>query len=85
MASADHYSQELNAQFGRAVSRGMSHILINARELHASLGDFPGSNDRLVSCRLVMRNEMKAGDVIVVTEDNLAGMTVRYALPRAAH
>ncbi|MGA2998093.1 hypothetical protein [Bradyrhizobium sp.] len=85
MVSPDHYSQELNAQFGRAVSRGMSHILINARELHSSLGDFPDSDDKLVSCRLVMRNEMKAGDVMVVTRENLMGMTVRYLLPRAAH
>jgi len=85
MASSDHYSQELNAQFGRAVSRGMSHILINARELHSSLGDFPVATDQLVSCRLVMRNEMKAGDVIVVEEDHLLGMTVRYVLPRTAH
>ena len=81
----DHYSQELTAQFGRAAFRGMSHILINARELHSSLGDFPGSNDKLISCGLVMRNEMKAGDVMVVGEDHLAGMTVRYVLPRAAH
>jgi hypothetical protein len=81
----DHYSQELTAQFGRAASRGMSHILINARELHSSLGDFPGSNDKLISCGLVMRNEMKAGDVMVVEEDHSAGMTVRYVLPRAAH
>ena len=85
MVSLEHYSQELNAQFGRAASRGMPHILINARELHSSLGDFPGSNDRLVSCRLVMRNEMKAGDVVVVEEDHLVGMTVRYLLPRVAH
>ena len=85
MVSLEHYSQELNAQFGRAASRGMPHILINARELHSSLGDFPGSNDRLVSCRLVMRNEMKAGDVMVVEEDHLVGMTVRYLLPRVAH
>ncbi|MGA2057115.1 MAG: hypothetical protein ABSG88_17600 [Bradyrhizobium sp.] len=85
MASPDHYIEELNAQFGRAASRGMSHILINARELHSSLGDFPGSNDKLVSCRLVMRNEMKAGDVMVVAEDHMLGMTVRYVLPRAAH
>jgi hypothetical protein len=85
MISSEHYCQELNAQFGRAVSRGMSHILINARELHSSLGDFPSSDDKLVSCRLVMRNEMKAGDVTVVTQENLMGMTVRYLLPRAAH
>jgi hypothetical protein len=85
MVSSGHYSQELNAQLGRAASRGMSHILINARELHASLGDFPGSDDKLVSCRLAMRNEMKAGDVMVVTQEHLVGMTVRYLLPRAAH
>jgi hypothetical protein len=85
MLSPDHYIEELNAQFGRVASRGMSHVLINARELHSSLGDFPGSNDKLVSCRLVMRNEMKAGDVMVVAEDHMLGMTVRYVLPRAAH
>ena len=85
MISSEHYSQELNAQFGRAASRGMSHILINARELHSSLQDFPGSHDKLVSCRLAMRNEMKAGDVMVVTQEHLVGMTVRYLLPRAAH
>lgn len=85
MVSLDHYTQELNAQLGRAASRGMPHILINVRDLHSSLGDFPDSNDRLNSCRLVMRNEMKAGDVMIVAEDHLVGMTVRYVLPRAAH
>lgn len=85
MISPDHYSQELNAQFDRAASRGMSHLLVNARELHSSLGDFPGLDDKLISCRLVMRNAMKAGDVMVVTKDHLMGMTVRYLLPRAAH
>jgi hypothetical protein len=85
MISPDHYSQELNAQFERAVSRGMSHILVNARELHASLGDFPISDDKLISCRLVMRNEMKAGDVMVVTKEHLVGMSVRDLLPRAVH
>ena len=85
MASSDHYIEELNAQFGRAASRGMSHVLINTRELHSSLGDFPDANDKLVSCRVVMRNEMKAGDVLVVAEDHLVGMTVRYVIPRAVH
>ena len=85
MASSDHYGQELNAQLGRAATRGMSHIIINAHELHFSLGDFPAANDKLVSCRLAMRTEMKAGDVLLVAEDNGAGMTVRYLLPRTAH
>ena len=52
MVSSDHYSQELTAQLGRAASRGMNHILINARELHSSLGGFPGASEKAVSCRL---------------------------------
>jgi hypothetical protein len=60
-------------------------ILINARELHSSLGAFPSANDKMVSCRLAMRSEMKAGDVLLVAEDDAAAMTVRYALPRTAH
>jgi hypothetical protein len=32
-----------------------------------------------------MRSEMKAGDVLLVAEDDAAGMTVRYVLPRTAH
>ena len=85
MVSSDHYAQELKAQFGRAATRGMSHILINSRELHSSLGDFPSLNDKLISCRLAMQSEMKAGDVLLVAEDNVEGMTVRYVLPRTAH
>ena len=80
----DQYSAELSAQLGRAAKRGMKHILINARDLHASLGDFPSANDKMTSCRLAMRTEMNATDVIVVTGNNAASMTVRYVLPRAA-
>jgi hypothetical protein len=65
--------------------RGMKHILVNARELHSSLGDVPEANDKLVSCRVAMQREMKAGDVILVAEDSAVGMTVRYMLPRIAH
>ena len=67
------------------LGRPQPHILINARELHSSLGAFPSANDKMVSCRLAMRSEMKAGDVLLVAEDDAAGMTVRYALPRTAH
>jgi hypothetical protein len=85
MALSDHYSQELSAQLGRATTRGMTHILVDARELHSSLGDCVNPNDQMASCRLAMRTEMKAGDVLLVAEDNAAGMTVRYALPRIRH
>jgi hypothetical protein len=85
MVSADHYSHELSAQLERAATRGMTYILVNARELHSSLGDFVSSNDQIVLCRLAMRSEMQAGDVLLVTEESAAGMTVRYVLPRTAH
>jgi hypothetical protein len=85
MALSDHYSQELSAQLGRATTRGMTHILVDARELHSSLGDCVNPHDQMASCRLAMRTEMKAGDVLLVAEDNAAGMTVRYALPRIRH
>jgi hypothetical protein len=77
MASLDHCTQELSAQLGRAGARGISHILIDARELYSSLGD----NDKMVSCRLAMRTGMKPGDVLLVAE----AVTVRYVLSRKAH
>ncbi len=85
MASSDHYSQELSAQLRRATTQGMSHILINARELHSSLANLSSANDKMVSCRLAMRIEMKDGDVLLVSDNGAAGMTVRYVLPRIAH
>ena len=86
MVPQDHYRHELSAQLERAATRGMTQLLVNARELHSSLGDFVSSNDRIVLCRLVMRSEMKAGDALVlVAEDSAAGMTVRYVLPRTGH
>jgi len=82
MALSDHYSQELSEQLGRAATRGITHILVNARELHSSLGDCVNPNDQMASCRLAMRTEMKAGDVLFVAEDNA---TMRSVLPRIGH
>lgn len=82
MVSPDHYSHGLRAQLGGAATRGMTYIVVNARELHSSLGDFASSNDQMVSSRLAIRSEMKAGDVLLVAADNFAGMTMRYVLPR---
>jgi hypothetical protein len=85
MVSSNPNSQELSTQLGRAATRGMSHILVNARELPSSLGDFPDASDKMVSCRLAMRTEMKAGDLLKAAEDDAAGLTVRYVLPGKAH
>lgn len=82
MPSSDYYGDELSAQLGRAATRGLSHVLINARDLYSSVGYFASANDKMISCRLAMRIEMMDGDVILVAENHAAGMTVRYVLPR---
>lgn len=82
MAKTDYYGEELRAQFARATARGMTFILVNARDLQASFGDFTSSNSELVSCRLAMRSEMNSTDVVLVADNTVAGLTVRFALPR---
>jgi len=68
------------AQGGRSSpSEQFSSHSLAALELQGS------PNDQMVSCRLAMRTEMKAGDLLLVAEDNAAGMTVRYVLPRTEH
>jgi hypothetical protein len=81
MVSSDHFRQELVAQMSRASGRGATHILINARDLHCSLGDFLGVNDEMIQCRVAMQAEMTIGDVLIITASPAARMTVRYALP----
>lgn len=82
MASSDHYGHELRAQLAQATARGQNHILINVRDLQASFADLTRSNRETINCRLAMRSEMNLTDVLLVAEDNAAGMTVRYSLPR---
>jgi hypothetical protein len=56
--------------------------LINVRDLQASFGDLARFNGETINCRLAMRSEMNLTDVLLVAEDDAAGMTVRYGLPR---
>jgi hypothetical protein len=80
MVSTDHFRQELLAQMSRATVRGFAEVLITSGELCRSIqmGGAWSAN----SCD-AMQEEMKPGDVLVLEKVNGAGMTVRYALPRA--
>ena len=82
--SSEHFREELLSQMVRAAACGAKHILVNSRELHCSLGDFPGANYHSTACCDVMESEMKAGDVCVVDKSNGYGLTIRYLLPRAS-
>jgi hypothetical protein len=84
MVSTDHFRQELLAQMSRAFKGGLIDVLINARELHRSLGGYPGSLQWMPSCCGAMQAELKPGDTLLVERASDAGMTVRYRLPRVS-
>jgi hypothetical protein len=84
MVSTDHFRQELLAQMSRAFKGGLIDVLINARELHRSLGGYPGSLHGMPYCCDAMQAELKPGDTLLVERTSGAGMTVRYRLPRVS-
>jgi hypothetical protein len=84
MVSIDHFRQELLAQMSRAFKGGLVDVLINARELHLSLGGYPGSLLGMPYCCDAMQAELKPGDTLMVERTSDAGMTVRYRLPRVS-
>jgi hypothetical protein len=69
-------------QMHRATSWGAKAVVINARELHSSFGDFlePKHQPR---CGDVMEQEMIEGDVVVADKSDADGLTIQYRLPRA--
>ena len=80
-----YFSQELLSQMSRATKRGAKTILINSRDLHGSMGDFTAAHHVSNACEKAMRDEMVAGDTVIVEKDNNFGFTVRYGLPRVAY
>jgi hypothetical protein len=81
MSSADHFREELHLQMHRAVTWGAKAVVINARDLHSSFGDFlePKHQPR---CCDVMEQEMMEGDVVVADKSDADGLTIQYRLPR---
>jgi hypothetical protein len=82
MVSIDYFREGLLAQMDRVSRSGFLDILINAGELHRSLGGYPGSSRGMPSCCDAMQAEIKSGDILLLERGNGAGMTVRYLLPR---
>jgi hypothetical protein len=83
MASRDHFQQELRAQIERAIKRGAEQLIVNSGELLVAVGGRPGLKHQMRYCSDVMREEMKAGDVVVDGSENGegAGLTICYFLP----
>ena len=82
MVSDDYFRQEIHMQMHRAASWGAKAVVINARQLHSSFGDFlePKHQPR---CTDVMEQEMIDGDVVVAEKSDADGLTIQYRLPRA--
>jgi hypothetical protein len=82
--SFDHFQLELRAQFDRAEKRRAKNIVVNSGEFHGAVGGCPGPNERLQTCRDVIKEEVRSGDVIMGDLDNCRGaaLTIRYQLPR---
>ena len=82
MSSADHFREELHLQMHRAVTWGAKAVVINARDLHSSFGDFlePKHQPR---CTDVMEQEMIDGDLVVADKSDAVGLTIEYRLPRS--
>jgi hypothetical protein len=64
MDSLDYFRDELHVQMRRASAWGAKAVIINARELHSSFGDFLGPNQQ-PRCSEVMEQEMIEGDVVL--------------------
>jgi predicted RNA-binding Zn-ribbon protein involved in translation (DUF1610 family) len=84
MLSKETFLIEIARKFRVAESNKLDSIQINAGELHRELGKYPGSDNRMPSCCLAMRNHMQPGDEIVQAPPSGVGasLTIRYKLPR---
>jgi hypothetical protein len=84
MPSSDHFRMELRAQLERAAKRRAANVVVNAGELHRAIGGYPGPSHQMQYCSNVMKEEMKAGDVLLINPDErqAATLTIRYQLPR---
>ena len=61
-----------------------SHVDVTAGNLHRDVGGYPGPHHQLPICCKVMKEAMRAGDLIVSAPANGTGasLTIRYLLPR---
>jgi 5-methylcytosine-specific restriction protein A len=88
MPTADDFRRELHRMMYEAFNAGHNFIDVNAGQLHARLGDYPGPNHRMPNCCQVMKAAIAedAGDEIreQPASGQGASLTIRYILPRPA-
>jgi hypothetical protein len=81
MVSTDHFRHELLSQMSRAAALGRTNVLVTVGDL---CGSILRGHVSSVACCDAMQAEIKTGDVVILERSNIAGMTVRYLLPRGS-
>lgn len=86
MPTADEFREALYRVFYEGFKQGQTTIDVNAGDLHAKVGGYPGRDHRMPVCCSVMRSSMDsaAGDTILSEPPSRQGasLTIRYTLPR---
>ena len=84
--TADDFRDELYRIMQEAVREGRTFVDVNAGEVHAGLGGYPGRDHGVPVCCKVMREEWATdyGDKILQEPPRGQGvsLTIRYILPR---
>jgi hypothetical protein len=80
--SAAAFEQELGERLARARCDSKKSLIVNAGELHRSVGGYPGPGNRMPICCRVMRKYMSDGDRIVAAppRGDGASLTICYEL-----
>jgi 5-methylcytosine-specific restriction protein A len=68
-----------------AAAAGQPSVTVNAGELHATVGGYPGPNHRMPLCCQVMKDAMRPSDAVLHSPPSGQGatLTVQYRLPRS--
>jgi 5-methylcytosine-specific restriction protein A len=85
MASTPDFRAALTARLANAERLSLSHLDVNAGDLHRQVGGYPGPKHRMPMCCNALRAEMRPPDAVMKEppKGNGASLTIRFKLPRA--
>lgn len=83
--TSEDFREALSQRFREANAAGQDHVVVNSRDLHRSVGGYPGQGrHRMPTCCGVMREALRLGDEVLAQppKGKGASLTIRYRLPR---
>lgn len=84
MSTRDEFQRTLDKLFANELSSGASTVTVKSGDLHKMVGGYPGPDHRMPVCCSVMRDSVRAGDMVVSEPPSGQGatLTIRYNIPR---